>query len=303
MKTVARGLVLPVLDWVRGNGFRCERAFEGAPFAEEALRTDLRRISWTEYVRFYERLADEVGGPDALSDLLARMETPAVDWILHAAGAARPMYQLWGHLGPLLWGVLVVEIQDLPDGALRVRLHTPPDAAPGTCFFQATTGMIAAMPRRLGQPPARVQLVHLGSHEAVWTVVLPSGPAADGPPVSWAFFEELGRLHEDLGKAMIEMRRAAAPVDAARAAPPPATDLPRDERLERVTADWKLTRAQAEVLSRVVRGLSNKEIAAELGKAEATVEVHVTRILRKSGVAGRTALVSRFWTWRGPLPA
>ncbi|MFN7145599.1 MAG: response regulator transcription factor, partial [Myxococcota bacterium] len=53
--------------------------------------------------------------------------------------------------------------------------------------------------------------------------------------------------------------------------------------------------AQSQVLRGVVRGLSNKEIASELGNAEATVEVHVTRLLRKAGAGGRTALVTRFW--------
>lgn len=58
--------VVPVLDWVRGHGFRCEQLFAGASFDEASLRADVRRIPWSDYVRFYERLAEEVGGVDAL---------------------------------------------------------------------------------------------------------------------------------------------------------------------------------------------------------------------------------------------
>jgi DNA-binding CsgD family transcriptional regulator len=295
MNTVTRGLVVPVLDWVRGRGFRCEHVFDGALFDEAALRADVRRIPWADYVRFYERLADEVGGADALSELLGGINTPAVDWILRAAGGPRPMYQLWTHLGPLLWGVLDVRIQDLPDGALQVSFRVPADAAPGTCFFQGTTGVIAAMTRRLGQPTARVQLVHLGSHEAVWTVELPAGPVnpVESAPVSWALFEEMSRLTTERSDTLRELERVREQAVSAASAP---STVP-EQRIREVTAGWVLTRAQAEVLNGVVRGLSNKEIANELGKAEATVEVHVTRILRKSGASGRTGLVSRFWTW------
>jgi DNA-binding NarL/FixJ family response regulator len=48
---------------------------------------------------------------------------------------------------------------------------------------------------------------------------------------------------------------------------------------------------QREVLAGILRGLSNKEIAAELGLAEVTVEGHVTSLLGRAGVSHRIALV------------
>lgn len=49
-----------------------------------------------------------------------------------------------------------------------------------------------------------------------------------------------------------------------------------------------LTRAEAEVLACVARGLDNRAIAAELGVAEATVKTHLRRVLAKLDVDSRT---------------
>lgn len=57
----------------------------------------------------------------------------------------------------------------------------------------------------------------------------------------------------------------------------------------------ELTARQSEVFAPLVRGLSNKEIGALLGCAEKTVELHVTQILQKARVQGRTQLIARFW--------
>ena len=71
-------------------------------------------------------------------------------------------------------------------------------------------------------------------------------------------------------------------------------------RLAIATEKWELTHRQSEVLSRLALGESNKSIAAYFHCAENTVELHVTRLLRRTGVESRTALVAAFW--RMPLP-
>ena len=53
-----------------------------------------------------------------------------------------------------------------------------------------------------------------------------------------------------------------------------------------------LSPAEQAVTAQLCRGLSNREIAAVLGKSEATVKNQVSAILRKLGVPTRTRLIA-----------
>jgi DNA-binding CsgD family transcriptional regulator len=68
-----------------------------------------------------------------------------------------------------------------------------------------------------------------------------------------------------------------------------------EPRAASAAARWSLTRRQGEVLALVAQGLPNRTIAATLGIAEGTVEVHLTAIFEKVGVRNRSALVARIW--------
>lgn len=72
--------------------------------------------------------------------------------------------------------------------------------------------------------------------------------------------------------------------------------MTRKDRLAAATHRWALTERQAEVLRLVVKGDTNKVIAATLGCAEVTVESHVTALFRKASADSRAQLVSSFWT-------
>ncbi len=74
-------------------------------------------------------------------------------------------------------------------------------------------------------------------------------------------------------EAPIDPRVARALLPGARVAAP-GPDLPPRER---------------DVLVRIARGMSNRQIATELGIAERTVKVHVGSLFRRIGVADRTS--------------
>jgi DNA-binding CsgD family transcriptional regulator len=67
-------------------------------------------------------------------------------------------------------------------------------------------------------------------------------------------------------------------------------------RIAAATRRWELTARESEVLMLLLRGLTNKEIAAELGCQEGTVEVHVSKILKKSSAGNRAGVVSKVWS-------
>jgi DNA-binding CsgD family transcriptional regulator len=66
-----------------------------------------------------------------------------------------------------------------------------------------------------------------------------------------------------------------------------------DMRVFAATRKHNLTPRESEILLRVASGLSNKEIAHELGSSVRTVEGHVVNILKKCGCSSRTELVAR----------
>lgn len=86
-----------------------------------------------------------------------------------------------------------------------------------------------------------------------------------------------------------------------------ATDLHAilDYRDSRTTEPPQLTPTQMKVLRCVHSGLLNKQIAYELGMAEATVKVHMTALMRKLNVRNRTqaAIAARNLGWLRPAMA
>jgi DNA-binding CsgD family transcriptional regulator len=59
---------------------------------------------------------------------------------------------------------------------------------------------------------------------------------------------------------------------------------------------WRLSRRQAEVLAAVIRGDTNKGIAAHLGVSVSMVEQHLAVVFKKAGVTSRHELIAVWWS-------
>lgn len=71
--------------------------------------------------------------------------------------------------------------------------------------------------------------------------------------------------------------------------------VPPDDYVERGDGTRvKLTQAEREILHLVRRGLSNKEIAADLGKSIRTVKTQLTSVYKKMRVRTRARLLARY---------
>lgn len=71
-----------------------------------------------------------------------------------------------------------------------------------------------------------------------------------------------------------------------------------DEDMASSTFD-ALTPREREIASRACRGLSNKEIARELGAGEGTVKIHLHNIFQKLRITNRTAMAALYFEQTG----
>lgn len=73
-----------------------------------------------------------------------------------------------------------------------------------------------------------------------------------------------------------------------------------DAAIAAASQAWELTARQGDVLRHVLAGRSNKEVAAALGAATKTIDVHMRALFSKAGVTSRGALVSKTWAVERP---
>lgn len=102
--------------------------------------------------------------------------------------------------------------------------------------------------------------------------------------------ELLALLHEV--QARVISRTLPIKMSDALAIVRPIVEARRDtlERQEKVRLMGTLTPREAEVVGHLIKGLTNKEIAAEMFVSVQAVKFHTTNIYRKVGVSNRTSL-------------
>ncbi|MBS0394550.1 MAG: response regulator transcription factor [Proteobacteria bacterium] len=139
-------------------------------------------------------------------------------------------------------------------------------------------------------------LAHVRGSRPELPVVIVSA-TADAPTVANAFsYGAQGFIAKSADAAAIGAGVEAV-LQGELVAPPdyraPAPGTPGSADLEVAARLAELTPQQFRVLSMLLSGLLNKQIAFELDVSEATVKAHVTAVLRKLGVANRTQAVLR----------
>ncbi len=271
-------------------GREIDPTLAGIPIAVDELQRK-KRVPWTEYTAVLDWLRDAAGGWDELEDVIAgsyHAMVPELRAVAAALISPRAFFRLvLDVLDPLLFPPLEFRYEDLGDSRVRVAIHTRPGVAPSETFFRGNLGAFRGLPQHLNLPRAEIVAADIAPDHGIYEVRLPEARTI------------VHRARGAVLRFVLGTEPDGTPVMASLGTP----DVdPLAARLDDATSAWKLTPRQRDVLALIAAGKANKEIANELACADNTVELHVTRVLRKAGVTSRTQLIARFWseTWGSP---
>ncbi len=269
-------------------------------------------------VRFAERGASDGDDPPAairrlvLAEALFAAGEPqrCRDVLLHADRRPRlPPIPVYEARGLLLLAQAAIALEDVEDAThcadrLAELTNRFPQRAVRSVALQAHAYVALGSGRpHAAVDAAREAVAHagrlgspLGAAEA--RTLLGEALAATGDRA--AAMAELGRAHAELER-MGAWRHRDRAAHALRA-------LGRAVAVPRAAAAGNgsfagLTQREVDVLQRVARGRTNRQIAAELYLSVRTVDRHVSRIFEKLGVSSRAAAVSEFERSRGAMGA
>lgn len=186
-------------------------------------------------------------------------------------------------------------------GGSIVILSTTADSG-GTVKAGSSRGNAASAPPH----PLNVAALELISHPSavvakrdgqIIILLTNAGAALEIAEDSGAFLTEIGRGLAGLPCLwrVAALENSCSGAEVFLAVRPISRAFP-EPRLSEWVTRHRLTKSKTRVLLHLVRGDSNKETAAALGSAENTVELHVSGILKATGIGSRSELIARFWT-------
>lgn len=278
MSQVAVVIVVEHLDVYGRAGVDTARCFEGLPWTEAELRGRSGRVDWDPYATLISRMSAALPDDDAVSRVGATMDTTA-SWInMVVASFVSPLqlFRFWTLLVPRAWRGLTMEVREVPGGRLYVRCAIPAHYQGCRAFFVATIGSWVTTTRRIGLPSCTLVSADVGTHHGVYVLE---------PPPSHTVAHRITQVDLSGLFALLDVDQ-----------PPRSSPPTHEAAMDRAITRWGLTPAQGRVLARVVVGRTNKEVAADLGISEATIEAHLTQCFRKSGTESRTALTAAYWS-------
>jgi DNA-binding CsgD family transcriptional regulator len=267
----------------------------GALVPWAALSAAPRWRSWPDFALRLDAIDEEPEGGGRLQRLGARLF--AGEPFLGAVGAVLPEvhpFSAWviDNLVAPAAPVHVFRYEVASAAAARVTVTTLAPHHLSRGWWPLCAGLLEGLPQHLGLPPSAISY-RAQDRSCVYSLALPPADAPRKLPARASREEELRAAVagiDDLREHLVEQVRLAG------VAPPRVTF---EEKVAGSARGWRLSPREAEALACVVRGLSNKETAAELGCAITTAELHVTRVLRKSGSSSRVQLTARFWSAEG----
>jgi DNA-binding CsgD family transcriptional regulator len=271
------------------GGLPTAELFDGLPFDADSIQR-VKRVRWDDYCVVVERIEALAGGPAGCIRLLEENFDRSFPDVRRAAASLISPALLYRFLvevfSPLVLPNLVATYEGLDDDRLRLTIRLVPGCRPCRAFFNGTIGTVRGAPRHLDLPYADV-VAEITPTFGIYEVTPPPSKTL------FSRFERLSRRVPAFLRMVVGANDDGTPFSVAVGSFGPDDIAHRIAETEHV---WNLTRRQVEVLSRVVRGQSNKQIAAELRCAENTVELHVTQLLKRAGVHTRAELTARFWS-------
>jgi len=280
------------VDLAEEGGIATDQLFEGLRFDARTLR-GLKRVTWDDYCVLIERIEVLAGGGEGIVDLLEGAYHRVWPEFRSFAAALVSPISLFRFLVEVIYPValppVACELDGQQHGRVKVSTWLRPGARACESFFRGAIGVWCGIPRHLDLPPARAVVVDISPTHGTYELVLPEPRTLVSRARRLA-----GRTLTHVVKRWVPELGAAT---AARMSPTlETTTNPTAARAAFAVRLWKLTPRQGEVLVHVLNGLANKEIATVLGCAESTVELHMTRLLRKGGASSRTQLIARAWS-------
>jgi DNA-binding CsgD family transcriptional regulator len=275
-------------------GLDTDQIIDGLGFDRETIRD--RGVDWADVTTLFDRLQDACGGPDGMADLFSDFAVTATGKAIASLTALfvepQTFYRFLNtRLAASSYTVFRSSHEDLP-GAYRLTIEIVAGKTPSAPFMHASLGACRGQPRLFGLPKTSVQ-ADITPRKGTFVVAV-----ADGEPLARRarrLVDSLAEVRRDLERAYDDKRRVLAELRDVRDLSPRALPGELSQRLEALGVECGLTPRERAVLRELAPGKSNKEIATKLGCAAATVEVHLTNLLRKTETRNRTELVAKLW--------